>query len=514
MTYCPSRPGHRRRVDAEDHRHRRLVDGRRRNRQAVLGIRDRLADGDVVDAGHADDVARAGALDVDALEAFEREQLRDLGVLVHAVELEHRDLIADADGPVEDAADGDAAQVVARVEVGDQQLQRRRHVAARRRHMRDDGVEQRPQVLARHGQVRARRPGAGAGVEHGKLDLLFGGVQIDEQVVDLVEHRLGARVRTVDLVDDDHRHQAAGQRLAQHEPRLRQRAFRGVHQQHDAVHHRQRALDLAAEIGVARRVDDVDQHVVVVHGRVLGQDGDAALALEVVAVHHALDHALVGAEDPALMEHGVDQRGLAVVDVRDDGDVAPERVGDTRLGFLRGRHPFSIADCRLQIADCGISQSEIATRYNCRMPIYEYGCRQCGARFEVLVRGQETPQCPGCQSADLEKALSTFAVGGRQRRTDGQRPGRLRPLWRSAGPGGVFDELRRNRSAGASPHVRNVGAPFPSPHLPLFPLSSRRRTETSARAAARSAGFMRAGRGRCTLISRRARSASCARTAW
>jgi len=46
------------------------------------------------------------------------------------------------------------------------------------------------------------------------------------------------------------------------------------------------------------------------------------------------------------------------------------------------------------------------------MPIYEYACRQCGAQFEVLVRGQEAPQCPACQGADLEKALSSFAVGG------------------------------------------------------------------------------------------------------
>jgi len=45
------------------------------------------------------------------------------------------------------------------------------------------------------------------------------------------------------------------------------------------------------------------------------------------------------------------------------------------------------------------------------MPIYEYSCRQCGAGFEVLIRGQEAPQCPACKSADLEKALSTFAVG-------------------------------------------------------------------------------------------------------
>ena len=111
--------------------------------------------------------------------------------------------------------------------------------------------------------------------------------------------------------------------------------FGGVDQQHDAVHHRQHALDLAAEVGVARRVDDVDQDVAVVDGGVLGQDGDAALALELVAVHGPLGHPLVGAEDAGLPEHGVDQRGLAVVDVGDDGDVAAERIGDARAAFER-----------------------------------------------------------------------------------------------------------------------------------------------------------------------------------
>jgi putative FmdB family regulatory protein len=45
------------------------------------------------------------------------------------------------------------------------------------------------------------------------------------------------------------------------------------------------------------------------------------------------------------------------------------------------------------------------------MPIFEYACRGCGARFELLVRGQEQPHCPTCESAALDKALSTFAVG-------------------------------------------------------------------------------------------------------
>ena len=112
------------------------------------------------------------------------------------------------------------------------------------------------------------------------------------------------------------------QRLAQHIARLRQRAFAGVDQQHDAVDHLQRAFHFAAEVAVARSIDNVDLYVVVKDGRVLGQDGDAALALQFVGVHDAFDMVLVGAESAALLQHGVNQRGFAVVDVRDDGDIA------------------------------------------------------------------------------------------------------------------------------------------------------------------------------------------------
>jgi hypothetical protein len=52
-----------------------------------------------------------------------------------------------------------------------------------------------------------------------------------------------------------------------------------------------------------------------VDGRVLGHDRDALLALQVDRVHDPLRHVLVGAEDAGLPEHGVDQGGLAVVDV-------------------------------------------------------------------------------------------------------------------------------------------------------------------------------------------------------
>src|SRR5699024_1481089 len=47
-----------------------------------------------------------------------------------------------------------------------------------------------------------------------------------------------------------------------------------------------------------------------------------ALALDVAGVHHTLGHLLVGTESARLLEHLVHQRGLAVVDVGDDRNVA------------------------------------------------------------------------------------------------------------------------------------------------------------------------------------------------
>ena len=115
---------------------------------------------------------------------------------------------------------------------------------------------------------------------------------------------------------------APGQRLLQDEARLRQRPFARVDQEHRAVHHVEAALDLAAEIGVARRVHDVDLDRPVADGGVLGHDRDAALAFEVQRIHDALHDLLVVAEGAGLPEHAVDERRLAVVDVGDDGDVS------------------------------------------------------------------------------------------------------------------------------------------------------------------------------------------------
>jgi putative FmdB family regulatory protein len=45
------------------------------------------------------------------------------------------------------------------------------------------------------------------------------------------------------------------------------------------------------------------------------------------------------------------------------------------------------------------------------MPLFEYGCRSCGHKFEFLTRAGHAPACPACASVELEKQLSVFAVG-------------------------------------------------------------------------------------------------------
>ena len=55
------------------------------------------------------------------------------------------------------------------------------------------------------------------------------------------------------------------------------------------------------------------------------------------------------------------------------------------------------------------------------MPIYEYRCKNCEERVEVLVRSEisVSPTCPNCGSPRLEKLLSVPYVMSRERRPAG-----------------------------------------------------------------------------------------------
>ena len=209
-----------------------------------------------------------------------------------------------------------------------------RHVARRRRVL-DQQLEQRPQIRPGLVDAERRRARLGVRVDDGEIDLAGIGAEVHEELVDRVEHFRRARVRAVDLVDGHDHRQVVRHRLLEDVARLRERTLRRVHEQQHRIDHVQAALDLAAEVGMAGRVDDVEANPVVVDRSLLGEDGDPLLALQVVGVHDPLHDDLVGPECAGLAKHGVDEGGLAVVDVGDDGQI-PDIGARGRAG-ARGR---------------------------------------------------------------------------------------------------------------------------------------------------------------------------------
>ncbi len=308
----------------------------------------------------------------DAVERLGGVQLGDARPLDGAVGAAPGDGAPLAQRSRANAAEGEASDVRRGIEVGDERLQGHRRIERRRRDALDEEVEQRGQgqPVGEPGAVGwplHRRPALAGHAIHGReVELVHGGVEVEEQLLDVVDDLGDAGVGTVDLVDHEDHGELRLERLAEHEAGLRERALAGVDEEEDAVDHRQCPLDLAAEVGVAGSVDDVDRHgavaVAVADRRVLGEDRDALLALEVHRVHDPIGDVLVGAERPGLPQHLVDERRLAVVDVGDDGDVAQviARLHDEFLPRAAA-HPRLERHCLVAVRTLSTSQRPTLT---------------------------------------------------------------------------------------------------------------------------------------------------------
>ena len=314
--------------------------------------------------GDRHDVAGSRLVDVDAVDALRGLERRhragerhgparlDGAGRVVGLLANDADPLAHPDRAVPDPPDRHPPDVLVRRQVRDEQLERVARRVARRRRDVDQDVEEGPEVRARLVEVGRRRAGLGVRVDDREVDLVVVGAEVDEQLVDGVEDLRRPGVAAVDLVDRHDDRQAARHRLLEDVAGLRQRAFRRVDEEQHAVDHEQRSLHLAAEVGVAGRVDDVQADAVVIDGRLLREDRDPLLALEVAGIQDAVDELLVRPERAGLAEHRVDERGLAVVHVRDDRDV-PELGADLAGAgevFVEGRaDPLEIghgpADC-------------------------------------------------------------------------------------------------------------------------------------------------------------------------
>ena len=205
-----------------------------------------------------------------------------------------------------DERDDAAVLVVGRVE--DQRARRRVRVAGRRRNPLDDRVEHRVDALA----------GLGRDAQHVRR-------VVADQVGDLGGGTVRVRSRQVDLVHDGDDLEVVLDREIRVRERLRLDPLRGVDDEQRAFARLQRARDLVGEVDVPRRVDQVQLMALPEHAHRLGLDRDAALALEVHRVEQLVAHFARG-DGLRQLEDAIGERRLAVVDVRDDREVADVRL--------------------------------------------------------------------------------------------------------------------------------------------------------------------------------------------
>lgn len=86
------------------------------------------------------------------------------------------------------------------------------------------------------------------------------------------------------------------------------------------------------------------------------------------------------------------------------------------------------------------------------MPIYEFECEECGARFEELVAAEaRAPACPSCGAERARRLLSSVSPPGRQPRGAGVRSDESRRREREAARGERIAESRKRRAAGERP---------------------------------------------------------------
>ena len=78
------------------------------------------------------------------------------------------------------------------------------------------------------------------------------------------------------------------------------------------------------------------------------------------------------------------------------------------------------------------------------MPIFEYKCKGCGHEFEALVRKSDVPECPSCQSTDLDRLLSLPVVKSESTKAQSLKAARKRD--KAQGTERTIEQLKYERS--------------------------------------------------------------------
>ena len=209
-------------------------------------------------------------------------------------------VLVDAKRSVIHLAYADTADVFIVINGGDKHLGVCLCIARRCRNGVNDGLKKIRHIRLGGVQVLGGPAVFSGGIEEGAIQLRVGGVQIHQKLQHFIDDLIRSCLRTVYLIDADDDRKVEPQSFLQYKFGLRHRTLKSVDHQDDAVDHFKDTFHLAAKIRMAGGVNDIDLDILIKNGRVFGEDGDAALSLDVIGVHDALLHLLVTPKDTAL----------------------------------------------------------------------------------------------------------------------------------------------------------------------------------------------------------------------
>ena len=144
---------------------------------------------------------------------------------------------------------------------------------------------------------------------------------VAEQIGDLDRRPVRIGRGEVDLVRDGNDLEPVLDREVGVRECLRLDSLRGVDDEERSLAGLERARDLVREVDVPGRVDEVELVALPGDAHGLGLDRDAAFPLELHRVENLFAH-LARRDGVGQLEDAIGERRLAVVDVRDDREVA------------------------------------------------------------------------------------------------------------------------------------------------------------------------------------------------
>ena len=124
-----------------------------------------------------------------------------------------------------------------------------------------------------------------------------------EALLQIRQQRRAVRARKVHLVDEEERRYAVALQQPPERAGVALHAVRAADDKDRVVEHLQGALCFGGEIDVARRIEQRDVRAAAVEHRLLGKDGDAALALERFGVQKGV--AVIDAAERAQRARGI-----------------------------------------------------------------------------------------------------------------------------------------------------------------------------------------------------------------